>query len=112
MRPGAFPSRYRTVFLALVLLFVRAASAADSVRAVTILHTNDIHAHLTPTERGKGGFAQLAAAIRHERENCTGCLLLNAGDLVQGTPVSTIFHGEPVYQIANLFRFDAATLGN
>jgi 2',3'-cyclic-nucleotide 2'-phosphodiesterase (5'-nucleotidase family) len=31
---------------------------------------------------------------------------------VQGSPVSTIFHGEPVYQIGNLFGFDAATLGN
>jgi 2',3'-cyclic-nucleotide 2'-phosphodiesterase (5'-nucleotidase family) len=37
---------------------------------------------------------------------------LFAGDLVQGTPVSTIFHGLPVYEVANLFGFDAATLGN
>lgn len=56
--------------------------------------------------------ACLAAAIRRERAGCGDCLLLNAGDLVQGTPVSTIFHGLPVYEIANLFGFDAATLGN
>jgi 2',3'-cyclic-nucleotide 2'-phosphodiesterase (5'-nucleotidase family) len=101
-----------TLLFTLLLALVGIAAAADTVRELTILHTNDIHARLTPTERGQGGFAQLAAAIRHEREDCTGCLLLNAGDLVQGTPVSTIFHGEPVYQIANLFGFDAATLGN
>jgi 5'-nucleotidase/UDP-sugar diphosphatase len=38
--------------------------------------------------------------------------VLNAGDLVQGSPVSTIFHGLPVYEVANLLGFDAATLGN
>ncbi len=47
-----------------------------------------------------------------ERDGCRDCLLLFAGDLVQGTPVSTIYHGLPVYEIANLFGFDAATLGN
>jgi 5'-nucleotidase/UDP-sugar diphosphatase len=98
--------------LLLLLAFVRIAPAADSIRTLSLLHTNDLHAHLMPSERGQGGFAQLVAAIRHERENCAGCLLLNAGDIVQGTPVSTIFHGEPVYQIANLFGFDASTLGN
>src|SRR5262249_12828369 len=36
----------------------------------------------------------------------------NAGDLVQGSPVSTIFHGLPVIEIANLMGFDAMTLGN
>src|SRR6202030_1769672 len=40
------------------------------------------------------------------------CILLNAGDLVQGSPVSTIFRGAPIYQLANLLGFDAATLGN
>src|SRR5207248_627157 len=47
-----------------------------------------------------------------ERQNCNDCMLLNAGDLVQGTPVSTIFFGLPVFEIGNLFGFDAATLGN
>ena len=97
---------------AILLLILTPACAADDVRSVTILHTNDLHAHLLPSDKGEGGFAQLAAAIRHERENCPSCLLLNAGDLVQGTPVSTIFRGIPVYEIANLSGFDAATLGN
>ena len=91
--------------LALALLLP--APLAAEIRSLTILHTNDLHARLTPLDNHHGGFAYLAAAIRRERANCTDCILLNAGDLVQGTPVSTIFHGLPVYEIANLFGFDA-----
>jgi 2',3'-cyclic-nucleotide 2'-phosphodiesterase (5'-nucleotidase family) len=85
---------------------------AAEVRSLTILHTNDIHARISPSATGQGGFAYLASVIRQQRKGCSDCILLNAGDLVQGTPVSTIFHGLPVYEIANLFGIDAATLGN
>jgi 5'-nucleotidase/UDP-sugar diphosphatase len=81
-------------------------------QSLTILHSNDLHAHLLPDEHGNGGFARLATAVRTEKANCTACLYLNAGDLVQGAPVSTLFHGIPVYEIANLLGFDASTLGN
>ncbi len=97
-------------FLAVAL--VACSPLAAEIRSLTILHTNDVHAHLMPNDNHLGGFAYLASAIRHERANCTDCILLNAGDLVQGTPVSTIYHGLPVYEIANLFGYDAATLGN
>src|SRR5580692_5082464 len=96
--------------LAVALLF--AAPLAAEIRQLTILHTNDLHARLMPLSDGRGGFAYLAATIRRERANCDHCILLNAGDLVQGTPVSTLFHGLPVYEIAGLFGYDAATLGN
>ena len=97
-------------FWALALL--ASLPLAAEVRTLTILHTNDLHARISPAENGRGGFAYLAAVIRREREGCRDCILLNAGDLVQGTPVSTIFHGLPVFQLANLLGFDAATLGN
>jgi 5'-nucleotidase/UDP-sugar diphosphatase len=96
----------------LALVVAGLAHAQDHVRTVTILHANDIHARLSPLENGNGGFAYLATAIRRERENCIGCLLLNAGDVVQGSPASTIFKGLPVFEIANRFGFDAGTLGN
>lgn len=85
---------------------------AAEIRSLTILHTNDVHAHISPSDRNEGGFAYLAAAIAKERAGCPQCILLNAGDLVQGTPVSTIFHGLPVYEMANLLGYNAATLGN
>jgi 2',3'-cyclic-nucleotide 2'-phosphodiesterase (5'-nucleotidase family) len=103
------PFRLRRALAFSVLLSLPLSA---EIRSLTILHTNDLHARLTPLENHAGGFAYLAAAIRHERANCTDCIVLNAGDLVQGTPVSTIFRGTPVYEIGNLLGFDAATLGN
>jgi 5'-nucleotidase/UDP-sugar diphosphatase len=85
---------------------------AGEVRSLTILHTNDLHARISPLDNHHGGFAYLAAVIRRERDGCKDCILLNAGDLVQGSPVSTIFHGIPVYEIANLLGFDVSMPGN
>lgn len=93
-------------------LYAVAAFGADPVRSVTILHTNDLHAHISPNEKGLGGFAYIASALAREREHCPECLVLNAGDLVQGTPVSTIFLGLPIFEIGTQLGFDAATLGN
>jgi 2',3'-cyclic-nucleotide 2'-phosphodiesterase (5'-nucleotidase family) len=108
--PRRRPNARAALFLALCL--PACAPLAAEVRSLTILHTNDVHAHISPSDTHTGGFAYLAAAIRRERAGCADCILLNAGDLVQGTPVSTIFHGLPVFELANLFGYDAATLGN
>ena len=80
----------------LVAVLLLAGRLPAEIRSLTILHTNDLHARLTSLTNGRGGFAELAAVIRRERAHCSDCILLNAGDLAQGSPVSTIFHGEPV----------------
>ncbi len=95
-----------------VLCLLFAATLPAEIRLLTILHSNDLHARLTPLENRNGGFAYLAALVKQQRAGCTDCIYLNAGDLVQGTPVSTIFHGLPVYEIGNLLGFDVSTLGN
>jgi 2',3'-cyclic-nucleotide 2'-phosphodiesterase (5'-nucleotidase family) len=97
-------------FLAFLLFAL--STLAQDVRSLTILHSNDLHAHLLPDDKGMGGFAYLATAVRAERARSTASLYLNAGDLVQGTPVSTIYQGLPIYQIANRLGFDVSTLGN
>jgi 5'-nucleotidase/UDP-sugar diphosphatase len=86
--------------------------AQDSLKSLTILHSNDLHAHMLPDDQDRGGFARLATLVKQQKAQCRACLYLNAGDLVQGTPVSTIFHGTPIYQVANLMGLDAGTLGN
>src|SRR5471032_3066217 len=96
----------------LALWLLACAPLGGEIRSLTILHTNDLHARLMPLDNRHGGFAYLATVIRRERAHCADCILLNAGDVAQGTPVSTIFHGLPVFEIANLLGFDASTLGN
>jgi 2',3'-cyclic-nucleotide 2'-phosphodiesterase (5'-nucleotidase family) len=96
--------------LALVLL--ACSPLAAEVRSLTILHTNDLHARMMPLQNQRGGFAYLATVIRRERAGCHDCILLNAGDVAQGSPVSTIFHGLPIFEVANLLGYDVGTLGN
>src|SRR4029453_7413360 len=78
----------------------------------TILHVNDLHARLTPNADGLGGFAHVATLLRRERAAAPASITLHAGDLVQGTPVSTMFEGVPVYEVANRMGIDVNTLGN
>jgi 5'-nucleotidase/UDP-sugar diphosphatase len=97
----------------LILTFVLATAGwAQDTRHLTILHTSDLHARFLPDSQGKGGFAYVAAAIRKEKENCRDCLVLDAGDIVQGSPASTLFRGLPSYEVVNHFGIDVSTLGN
>ena len=95
----------------LLIVFLLAPLSAE-IRTLTILHLNDIHARLTPLENGRGGFAYLAAALDKERAGCHDCILLNAGDLAQGSPVSTMYKAMPVFELSRKLGINAATLGN
>lgn len=97
-------------FVLLLLAFT--ASSRAEVERLTILHLNDLHARLLPDEHGRGGFAHVATAIRSERAKAENPIVLHAGDMVQGSPVSTIFKGLPVFEVANTLGIDAHCLGN
>jgi 2',3'-cyclic-nucleotide 2'-phosphodiesterase/3'-nucleotidase len=88
-----------------------------------VLVTSDIHGHLYPTDyRGDEekclGLAKLSPLIRYERENNPCVLLLDNGDLTQGTPLMyhyAKFAGtetHPAIRALNYLRYDAAVLGN
>jgi 5'-nucleotidase/UDP-sugar diphosphatase len=94
-----------------ILTVVLLAATAWGER-ISIIHTNDIHAQLTPYVDGTGGMAHLATALRREQAGCKGCLHLDGGDMVQGTPASTLFKGIPAFDVANTLGIDVATLGN
>ena len=83
-----------------------------SVRNFTILHLNDLHARLTPDSDGRGGFAHVATLLKRERAAAPASITLHAGDFVQGSPVSTMFAGVPIFQVGNLLGIDVNTLGN
>ncbi len=91
--------------------------------SLTVLFFNDLHGHLLPfeikTETGTeevGGIARVAALIRQVREENarkhSRTLVLVAGDILQGTPMSTVFRGEPDILCLNAMGVDAMTVGN
>lgn len=105
--------RRRTFLLVPLLLWAALTSCRQStVHELTILHFNDLHDRLLPEPGGVGGFAHIATLLKRERAAATASLTLNAGDLVQGTPVSTLFQGLPDYEIANSLGINVSCLGN
>jgi 2',3'-cyclic-nucleotide 2'-phosphodiesterase (5'-nucleotidase family) len=118
------------LFLTILLLTGLAGCAGLPFRGappapvpVTILFFNDLHGHLMPfeikDEKGKqavGGIARMAALIRNIRaENDrrkVRTLVLMAGDILQGTPLSTLFRGEPDVACLNALGVEAVTVGN
>lgn len=91
--------------------------------SLTILFFNDLHGHLKPFEikdeqgtREVGGIAHMAALVRAIREENNRkhvrTVVLMAGDLLQGTPMSTVFTGEPDITCLNIMGVDASAVGN
>ncbi|MES2387598.1 MAG: metallophosphoesterase [Bacteroidota bacterium] len=85
---------------------------------LTVLHTNDMHSRIDPfpAEGGKfaglGGMARRAAMISKIRQEHGNVLLLDAGDVFQGTPYFNYYGGEPEFKLMSRMGYDAATLGN
>ncbi len=94
------------------------AEAAASVSRITILHTNDVHSRLDPfpmdgsRNQGLGGVAARAALIEEIRSENQQVLLLDAGDIFQGTPYFNMYKGEPEMKAMHMMNYDAATMGN
>lgn len=85
---------------------------------LTILHTNDVHSRLDPFPmdgsklQGLGGIAARATLIEQIRKTEKHVLLLDAGDIFQGTPYFNLYKGEPEMKAMSLLGYDAATMGN
>ncbi|WP_194852091.1 bifunctional metallophosphatase/5'-nucleotidase [Nonlabens antarcticus] len=83
---------------------------------ITILHTNDTHSHIEPIsggrDDGKGGVARRAALIKKVRAENPNTLLLDCGDIFQGTPYFNFYGGELEIKLMTMMGYDAATIGN
>ena len=95
-----------------------AALANGDARQLTILHTNDVHSRIEPfpmdgsRNQGLGGVARRSALIRKIRSEEKNVLLLDAGDIFQGTPYFNLYGGELEIKLMSDMGYDAATMGN
>lgn len=92
--------------------------ANDDFATITILHTNDIHAHIEPFSSSnkryanKGGLARISQLAKNEREINPNTLLFDAGDMFQGTPYFNYFKGELIFKVMSSAGYDLGTIGN
>ena len=95
-----------------------AAATSKAPVKLTILHTNDMHSRIEPFPEGTGqwagmgGMARRAALIQDIRSKEANVLLLDSGDIFQGTPYFNFFGGELEYKLMSQMAYDASTLGN
>jgi 5'-nucleotidase len=85
---------------------------------LTILHTNDQHSRIEPFDASytrnpnQGGFARRATLIEQIRKQENNLLLLDSGDIFQGTPYFNFFGGELEFKLMSMMKYDASTMGN
>src|SRR5437762_2126771 len=93
-----------------------AALRPDTV-CISILHTTDLHGHILPTadyngDPDFGGLARCAAQIRRWRREDPNSILIDVGDVYQGTEVSLRSKGELMIDLFNYLKYDAWIVGN
>lgn len=104
-----------TAFLALPLPLT---AFATDVKHLVILHTNDVHSHIDPfppddpRNANMGGVSRRASLIESIRKEHSNVLLLDAGDIFQGTPYFNYYGGELEFKLMSMLRYDLATMGN
>jgi len=88
------------------------------IKHLTILHTNDVHSHIDPfpaddsRNPNKGGISRRASLIESIRSENPNVLLLDAGDIFQGTPYFNYYGGELEFKLMSMLNYDLATMGN
>ncbi|UMB53897.1 metallophosphatase [Lutibacter sp. A64] len=106
-----------TAFLTLGGLSLQSFSK-NTEKHITILHTNDTHSHIEPFQSdhhkfpNQGGVARRATLIENIRKENPNTLLLDAGDIFQGTPFFNFYGGELEFKLMSMLKYDAATIGN
>jgi 5'-nucleotidase len=92
--------------------------ASGELVKLTVMHTNDMHCHIDPFPSdhaeypGKGGLLRIATMISQARKENPNLLLLDAGDMFQGTPYFNYFKGDLILKVMSKMGYDAGTIGN
>ena len=92
--------------------------ASGELIRLTVMHTNDMHCHLDPFPAdhaeypGKGGLVRIASMVNQCRKENPNLLLLDGGDMFQGTPYFNYFKGDLIMKVMSKMGYDAGTIGN
>jgi 2',3'-cyclic-nucleotide 2'-phosphodiesterase (5'-nucleotidase family) len=118
--------RMRTLVLGVLLVMVSgctprtapgrpAAAARAAVVTLSVVGTNDLHGGIVPRD-GRGGLALLGGYLKNLRAaraaDGGAVLLIDAGDMFQGTLESNLTEGASVVAAYNLLGYAAAAIGN
>lgn len=107
-----------TALVTLGSLGLQSFTSASKSTKITILHTNDVHSHIDTfgpedgRNANKGGVARRASLVESIRNENPNTLLLDAGDIFQGTPYFNYYGGELEFKLMSKLKYDAATIGN
>ncbi len=98
--------------------FPTQAATASKTKRLTILHTNDVHSRIDPfpmdgsRNQGLGGVARRSTLINKIRQEEKNVLLVDSGDMFQGTPYFNMFDGKLELELMSKLGYEAGTFGN
>lgn len=90
----------------------------EDLKHLTVLHTNDVHSYIDPfpadhpRNPNMGGVARRATLIEEIKRENPNVLLLDAGDIFQGTPYFNYYGGELEFKLMSMMQYEVATMGN
>ncbi len=107
-----------TALITMGSMGLQSFDTSPKMSKITVLHTNDVHSHIDAfgpedgRNANKGGVARRASLIESIRQENPHTLLLDAGDIFQGTPYFNYYGGELEFRLMSKLKYDATTIGN
>lgn len=104
----------------LAFLIAAGLSLPALAKDITVIYTNDLHAHVEPYkvpwiangQRDVGGFATISALVKQQKAHNKATFYFDAGDYFTGPYISSLTKGKAIIDIMNTMSLDAASIGN